>query len=161
MFNAGGLAFRRPSTSECHQSKGVPRGRHRDSRRKILNGKVYGNNNGTFNNDKALNKEVKIKPRLHAYRLLLTTTCPFNSGFSDPVPSSNPSSNQAGSDWPIGVQSSAIARTGAANERPGLFGWVRRDALCRDTAGVVTCKGPVSTREGGMDGEVKVALANG
>lgn len=73
-----------------------------------------------------------------APRLLLTTIFPFTSSLSDPIPSSNPSSNQVGSDWPIGVQSSAIARTAAANGRPGLFGGVSPVASCRDTGGRVT-----------------------
>ena len=57
-----------------------------------------------------------------APRLLLTTIFPFTSVVSDPIPSSNPSSNQTGSDWPIGAQPSVIARPSPANERPGRFG---------------------------------------
>lgn len=53
---------------------------------------------------------------------LLTTIFSFTTGVSDPIPSSNPSSNQTGSGWPIGAQPSVIARPSPANERPERFG---------------------------------------
>lgn len=82
------------------------------------------------------NKGVTIKPQLHAH--FSFAIFPFPSGFSDPRPSRNPSSHQAGSDWPIRAQASAIARTAAANGRPGRFGGVRRAALWRNLGGGAT-----------------------
>lgn len=113
-----GLAFKRPSMSECHQSKEVLWGGHRNSRWKTLFGKVYGNHESTMNNVNILPKEAKIIPWLHSYFLLQSAYSLVASRL--PFRLQTPAS-----EWPIGVQSSAIARTAAANESPGLFGGVR------------------------------------
>ena len=110
---------------------------HGNRRGKPLFGKASGNNDSTFDNDTELfNKDVKTKPRL---RLNLLLQLSFTSGVSRSIRSSNPSSNQTGSDWPIEAQPPVVSRTPPANERLGRFGRVRSPPHTRrNPGGVVT-----------------------